>query len=735
MANLKRSSTILIVSLILIGLTAVTSAADFEWATVTSFNDARRIRVINDTVYAVTSGGLLVVPSAVSTGQRYTNLDGVGTVDLTDIIEAADGQKWITGFGRLIKYSGVSSTLYPVIDNEGTIYRLYCVEDDGDWLWVGTDHGLILFSKVNDGGQIQDSYQLFGDLNSEPSVFDIELSGDSIWLATSAGLAAADRSVPNRLKSPANWKGYEVGEYSEMMVDTVRSVVRFGNAIFIGAAMGTYRVDVATDTLVRLDFAQGAPVRDLQVEGDSLLIYSDGGFGVVMGGVPHVLSTAGLSSVPRTGAKMSSGRWVGTRAGGIYYSSGGAFQQYPHTGLAQNDVTDVAVDAAGLLTVLLGGKGPYEWRNNNWVHRPMNVGGRALAMQVDGRGWKYVATFGAGVSRVGDTVAKFDASNSTIQSAISGLDYSVCFDVRITSNLLLAPVFEPDGDVRVAVGLLDQLDDPGGWTGFGVADSVFGNQMVSIDCYGNTFAAGSGLSGVFHYDMGADPFDKSDDRMRRYHQNADSARYRLPSDVVRVVRFSPEGEMYVGTSLGLTKYDLSIERTVTVDLPAGFGPDVTSLTFDRRGNTWVGARNGLARIDGLSGDIETFTTGNSGLVYDQVYNLYFDDRSGDLYVATSQGLSIIRSTIGVPTEDIDSVYAFPNPYVVESPSDLLNFNYALNARLRMFTIAGELVAERPQPLWDGRNDAGRPVVSGVYFWVLTDETGDVGRGKILLIRK
>jgi len=201
------------------------------------------------------------------------------------------------------------------------------------------------------------------------------------------------------------------------------------------------------------------------------------------------------------------------------------------------------------------------------------------------------------------------------------------------------------------------------------------------------------------------------------------------------VRFSPEGELYIGTSMGLTKFDLGIERTVTVNLPAGFGPDVTSLEFDRRGNVWVGAHNGLARIDGRSGNIETFTSRNSGLVSDDIYNLYLDAISGDLYICTSQGLSIIRSTIGVPTEDLDAVYAFPNPYVVASTDDLLSFNYALPADLRVFTVAGELVAQRPEPLWDGRNDAGTAVASGVYFWVLTGENGEIGRGKILLIRK
>jgi len=73
--------------------------------------------------------------------------------------------------------------------------------------------------------------------------------------------------------------------------------------------------------------------------------------------------------------------------------------------------------------------------------------------------------------------------------------------------------------------------------------------------------------------------------------------------------------------------------------------------------------------------------------------------------------------------------------VITSSADLLNFNFSGNARLRIFTVAGELVAERPEPVWDGRNSSCEPAASGVYLYVLTDEKGNVGRGKFLLVRE
>ena len=48
--------------------------------------------------------------------------------------------------------------------------------------------------------------------------------------------------------------------------------------------------------------------------------------------------------------------------------------------------------------------------------------------------------------------------------------------------------------------------------------------------------------------------------------------------------------------------------------------------------------------------------------------------------------------------------------------------------------SGALVREKINTdSWDGRNEAGERVASGVYIFVLTDQTGVATRGKILLI--
>jgi len=208
----------------------------------------------------------------------------------------------------------------------------------------------------------------------------------------------------------------------------------------------------------------------------------------------------------------------------------------------------------------------------------------------------------------------------------------------------------------------------------------------------------------------------------------------LISNNIRVVKFSPEGNLWVGTNFGLSRWDL--DRFADVTPPPGIGPDITALAFDGRGNLWIGSRNGLARVDGATGAFTVYTTHNSDLVSDDIANLTLDPITGDLYVATPAGISILRSGVSRFTSQIEDVIAYPNPFVVRSESDRLNFNFSKKGTVRLFTVAGELVAQFPvNTPWDGRNQKGQQVASGVYVYILTDKDGNVGRGKVLLVRE
>lgn len=99
-----------------------------------------------------------------------------------------------------------------------------------------------------------------------------------------------------------------------------------------------------------------------------------------------------------------------------------------------------------------------------------------------------------------------------------------------------------------------------------------------------------------------------------------------------------------------------------------------------------------------------------------------------------------------------NVYPVPNPYVrdVTSPSfprwerpgeRRIDFvNLPADALIRVYTLAGDLVRtfrhtdSHGTARWDLRNEDDEIVVSGVYIWMVTTESGETRRGQLVIVR-
>ncbi len=719
----------------LITLSGSTGAAEIGWETITSFRDVRRLRLIDDTVWAATAGGLLAITDAAGPGRKFTNVDGLGTVDITDIIKDGSGQKWVTGRGRLIKFAVDQSEQFLFETDEDPI-MLQCLSDDGDNLWVGTNIGLVLFSKTRDGGEIQDSYQLFGHLNAASTVNDIQLIGDTIWIATSSGLAAADKTLPLLLKSPAAWTAFDVDNHPELGTVDFRRVVWYDGALYVATAQGMFRLDRSpTDTFfTALPIGAGESFTELKIENDSLFFYYSGGLGFLLDSAQTSLSVTGLPSAPVTGVNTGDYRWLGTGGNGIYTDpdSTGYFSEYIWTGPPGNDISGIAVDPAGLITVGFTLQGAARYYDHRWTTLPYSFRDETTNIISDSSGNAWIGTWGSGLWRIAaDSVARYDQSNSTLRGVgpePAPYRYVVIRGLATDGRYIYAGCYHALNGYPIGIGDLNNLDSPDGWDSLGLNDGLTSDRVGSLDVFGRKLAVGSISAGLFLCQMGDDPFDHSRRSCQQYTTESG-----LPSDAVRCVRFSPTGDLWVGTSFGLVRWDL--DRFVNVDLPSGIGPDITALEFDPRGIVWIGAANGLGRVEQESGADTVFKSRTSGLVADEITNLTLDPHTGDLYVATPSGLSVLRSGVTSLTSRIDQVVAYPNPFVIRSDHNTISFNFSGSGRVSWFTLAGELVAEHPTSrAWTGLNQRGEPVASGVYFFVITDQDGNLGRGKILLVR-
>ena len=708
--------------------------AQIDWQTLTSFKEVRRLTVIDDTLYTATSGGLLRISAPGLPGRQSIHTDGLGTTDLRDAIVDADGRRWLAGRGRLIRFDDLASRQYLFSDNDGTGLSLYSLVDDGDNLWIGVGIGLVLFSKDVDGGQIQDSYTLFGDLNPSPIVHQVRLHDDSLWLATSSGLAVAPSTDPMLLKSPLTWTVFDVGRYPELGNDTIRSVAVFEGDVYVATARGAFRLDRSpVDTgFTRLTIADSQVV-SLVVEDDSMFVYHFDGIGVVTGGAEADLPTTGLPTRPVTGGRFGADRWVAVADSGLYYWSGEQYELYPFTGAPGNDVRTVVMDRDGMLTVGFGDRVYAQYDGFGWAVRPMNARDGTMDLLVDDYDNVWAASWGEGLWRLTpDSTINYDETNSTCVGIAGGLSYVVVRGLATDGVHIFATLFFSVNGVVVAWAPIVQADDPDAWRSLGFADGLTETLVSSLAYGAGELTVGTTGNGIFRCDLGDDPY-RGEPPVVTHFTDINS---RLRSNSIRTVAYSPRGNVWVGTNLGISRWDPGIERFVDETLPEGIGPDVSGITFDGLGNAWVGTRTGLGRIDAETGERETFTTANSALVSNMIRDVSLHRPTGNIYVATDGGLSIVNTQIDNYTTSADSILAIPNPFVIRSDADRLSFNYDSPALVTIYTVAGEPVAELSVAAgWDGRNDGGKQVASGVYVYLITNGPELVTRGKILLIRE
>ncbi len=112
-----------------------------------------------------------------------------------------------------------------------------------------------------------------------------------------------------------------------------------------------------------------------------------------------------------------------------------------------------------------------------------------------------------------------------------------------------------------------------------------------------------------------------------------------PTEEVNCMFFDQEGLMWVGTNAGVKSYDgYQVKTFKSNAFSPGILPNntVRSITEDKSGNLWLGTRNGLVRMNKKTGVFKTFfLSGESQRV---IYTL-FTSRDGTLWVGTDGGLS------------------------------------------------------------------------------------------------
>lgn len=174
------------------------------------------------------------------------------------------------------------------------------------------------------------------------------------------------------------------------------------------------------------------------------------------------------------------------------------------------------------------------------------------------------------------------------------------------------------------------------------------------------------------------------------------------------------------------------------------GLQVKCITIDGGNRKWIGTTgNGvyLVSADGLE-QIAHFTTDNSPLIHDEIYDIKINGTTGEVFIATEAGLVSYMGDATDPAPDFneDNVKVYPNPVRPEYQGNIAITGLMYNSTVKIVNAAGRLVNEGTsvggEYTWNGRLASGKRVASGIYYVLGADEGGKKGVvSKFLIVKE
>ena len=215
-----------------------------------------------------------------------------------------------------------------------------------------------------------------------------------------------------------------------------------------------------------------------------------------------------------------------------------------------------------------------------------------------------------------------------------------------------------------------------------------------------------------------------------------------------------ENRLYYLTPNGLNYFDLNENNNPIInENNYPYFPNVSfgqgaELKVDSHSNIWAHSPSQGVHIllenTTYWPDINGLRTFNSPLLSDEITDIAFDPNKNIAYIATSKGINTLRIPFGVNKKDLSNVILFPSPFFIPSEIPLKIDGLPYNCDMMVMTLDGKVIKKvvnqgisinGDQLLWDGRDENGHYVSSGVYLIALYSSNGKNIMEKITVINR
>lgn len=717
-----------------------------NWQNYADMKSAKDIAATSVGVWSAAQGGAYFYNTTDNSFTTYSKSSGLNGTELTAIGIDTYNKVWFGSASGLIDvFDPQTNSFRSILDisnSDKTSKKINDITIAGDTVYVATDFGISLIDSKS--YLFYDTYFKFGSFTSNIKVNNI-LFSDLIYASTESGVVIQKAGATN-LSAPESWNVYD---QSSGLPTGGTNVIGFYNSTLIaGTNSGLYTFDgFAWQPYLSLT---GSKILDLLVIGNSLNILTPTNVFAFDGATLSELWSTDSQPV-KLGYQGNVGLIVATKFG-IYVNNNFIYPNGP----AANQFPNMTVDKEGNLWSASGkdvtGVGVYKYNKSEWKifnveNYPDLFTNAYYSIYSASDNSIYTGSWGQGFARINnDEITRFYAANTNMIGIPNNLEFIVItgFAEDSKGNIWATNLNAADSKSLYAFtqdsmySFRNPLEQHSGFSEV---------ENLVIDQYGTKWytLGNEGSIGLFYFNEKGTFNDATDD-VYGYITTSKG----LTSNAIFSLAIDRRGDLWVGTSLGvniITNLNTVLSSSnPQLRISSSFSvrqQTINSIAVDPLNQKWLGTNQGLFLLstDGTQ-LLAALDTKNSPLLSDQIESLAIDEQTGRVYAGTASGLTSFDTPSILPVESFNGLTIYPNPLVITDGSKLATIDGLIrNTDIKIVTVSGKLVREFSSPggrtaFWDGRDNDGNLVSSGVYIIIAFDQEGNnVETGKIAVLRE
>jgi len=770
---------------LLLGLAG--SAVADSWRTVTSGWDVERVIEADGMIWAGTGGGLLRVNPATEQMTFYNADAGLTGLQISELAwDSLHSRLWI-GYEDAqlnvfdVEVGEVVTIINDLSDNQEVMSLNDLVVQDST-VWVLTNVGLSSLSYVQgmtDRWVVEQTYRQFGSWTTAVSLDEVAILGNKLFIGSSEGIAYI--TLDGELYNPDAWTllGWEDGFSST--ADDAESVSMLkvaGDRLYATTSFGLYRWDGTSFPLfgeiVANDVDFLPPDSIAVARWNGINVFDTTGTVGGKAGWPENLQVNGLTV-------YEGAIWAGMNSsdlvhGGVTIRTPTQVDLLVPNTPGGNSINALKVDQNGdvwMTSTQDGMAGLFRYTDGNWISysrveypdaRLYSYGSYA-PIAFDNAGEVWFGSYGLGLGILtldeinGDTLINYSNANSPLVSHTGDDDW----------NLVLGLLRDPAGGMWFTNSLAynynclyyvtpewiaqdPQERDSDEWISYGPLDGLTAKYLgpMVMDPRGRIWFSyprveDDNQPDLVVLDPAGTPEDSGDDDWTVFGESEFDFSY--ASDLA----IDEEGILWLATPEGLyyidTNVDLNLVDAVSMTMPVS--NYATAVEIDPINQVWVGTDLGVVV---LSRDryswVRKYTPEDgsypSPLVSELITDIAIEFSNGDVWLGTGSGASVVSTPFRNFADTPGTISVAPQPFFVgadtNGPLLFSSESLAAGATIRVHTPSGHLLRTLDFEAaaldgWDGQDESGEWVASGVYLLVVTGSDGTSQTGKAAVIRR